>query len=118
MANRFPKDFWVDEKGKVFTTKVRKDTLLALLHLPDQVIVGRVYISRQRRLKDELNESRESFIAVSHARVFNEAGKLLYRSEFLLVNKGHILSITPLEDNDVMAESPWIQGLMDADTAQ
>lgn len=88
----------VDEKGKVYTTRMSKEPLRVRIRVFDQVIEGTVHLHEDNRLKDELNQER-GFIAVTGAKVFSvEDSRELYRSEFLVLNNDHILWAMPLKD--------------------
>lgn len=89
----------VDAKGKVYTVRMSKETIRARIRTLDQVIEGTVYIHAENRLKDELNEGGERFIAVTSAKVFSSDGsKELYSSNFLALNRDHILWAMPIEE--------------------
>jgi len=72
----------VDARGKIFT----------------DVVHGYMFLRPDERLKDNLNEDRERFIAISDAQVFSAGGQLLHHSEFVAVNKAHIVWVRPDED--------------------
>lgn len=89
----------VDAKGKVYTVRMSKETLRARIRTMDQVIEGTVYLHAENRLKDELNEGGERFIAVTSVRVFTADGrKELYKSDFLTLNRDQIIWAIPVEE--------------------
>jgi hypothetical protein len=91
--------FRVDAKGKIFTDIVRKDEVPVLIQTVTHLIHGHIYLRPEMRIKDELNSGQEAFIAVTDAEVYAPPGReLLYRSEFLTINKQHIVWIRPDEE--------------------
>ncbi len=86
-----------DEKGKFFTEIVRKEPILALICLPGFLIKGQVYIHPDKRIKDELDAA-DDFLPVTDAEVQNEQGLLLYRTEFVAINKQQILWVIPVAE--------------------
>ena len=94
----------VDAKGKTYTDIVRKDEIPALIQTAANLIHGHIYLRPGLRLKDELNGTAEQFIAVTDAVVFNANGQVLVRSEFLTLNKAHIVWIRPDEERAPPAE--------------
>jgi hypothetical protein len=88
----------VDAKGKTYTDIVRKDEIPALIQTTSNLIHGHIYLRPGLRLKDELNGTAEQFIAVTDAEVYNANGQVLVRSEFLTLNKHHVVWIRPDEE--------------------
>ena len=90
----------IDAKGKTYTDIVRKDDISVLIQTITNLVHGRVYLRPGLRLKDELNGTAETFLAVTDAEVYNNNGQVLVRSEFLTVNKAHIIWVRPDEEAD------------------
>jgi hypothetical protein len=88
----------VDSKGKTYTDVVRKDEVPALIQTTANLIHGHIYMRPGLRLKDELNGLSEMFIAVTNAEVYNANGQVLVHSEFLTLNKNHIVWVRPDEE--------------------
>ena len=88
----------VDAKGKTYTDIVRKDEISALIQTSSNLVHGHIYIRPGLRLKDELNGTAEMFIAVTNAEVYSLNGQVLVRSEFLTLNKAHIIWVRPDEE--------------------
>lgn len=88
----------IDAKGKTYTDVVRKDDISVLIQTITNLVHGRVYLRPGLRLKDELNGTAENFIAVTDAEVYNTNGQVLVRSQFLTLNKAHIIWIRPDEE--------------------
>lgn len=84
-------------KGKVFTQVVSKDPIPATIQMLTHRISGNIHIRRGERLIEELKTAGQ-FIAVTEARVYSTRGKLLYQSEFISVNRDHVVWIMPNED--------------------
>lgn len=101
-------DLRIDEKGKYFTQRVAKDVLPAFIRTADQVIVGNIHARPEHRLKDELNEDKSRFLAITDARVYAAADeRLLYHSALLLVAYEHIVMLSPLEAHEHVRDVPW-----------
>ena len=59
---------------------------------------GYVYKRQEERIKDELDRP-EAFIAVTKAVIYNPDGTILLETEFVAINRSHIIWVTP--DNDI-----------------
>ena len=87
----------IDAKGKYYTNIVRKDEVPVLIQTVTNLVHGNIFLRPEQRVKDGLNETQESFIAVSDAEVFGANGQSLYRAHFLTINKNHIVWLRPDE---------------------
>ena len=87
----------IDAKGKIFTDIVHKERIPSLVQTLTTLIHGDIFLRPDQRIKDELNNNQERFIAVTDAEIFDAEGKVLYRSSFLTLNKEHIVWIRPDE---------------------
>jgi hypothetical protein len=96
----------VDAKGKIFTDIVRKDEVPALIQTVTNLIHGHIFVRPDQRIKDELNSNQEQFLAVTQAQVYGAGGQVLYRSQFLTLNKAHVVWIRPDEEAQDDAETP------------
>jgi hypothetical protein len=85
-----------DDKGKVFSTKIRKDAVYARIQTISHLMTGEIYIEHNSRIKDHL-EVAEKFIALTSAKVFTHDGALVYESAFITLNRDHIIWLA-LED--------------------
>lgn len=85
-----------DEKGKVFSRIVHKDIVYARIQTITHQIVGEIYLTHERRIKDEL-EFAEQFIAVTSPKVYKLDGTLAYEATFITINRNHIVWLA-LED--------------------
>jgi hypothetical protein len=86
----------IDDNGKVFTDRVTKDRVQAIVQTATHRVRGFVFCDRELRLKDELNASQEQFIAVADAEVL-EGDKVIQHTPFLTINKRHIVWLMPIE---------------------
>ena len=84
-----------DEKGKFFTEVISKDVILSHIQTQSHYIRGFVHVRKGSRLSDEINEINK-FLAVTNAEIYNSEGEILYTSEFLVVNREHIVWLMPL----------------------
>jgi hypothetical protein len=94
-----------DEKGKYFTDVITKDAVPCILQTLMHRIRGFVHVRIGERLIDEIGQSRQ-FLAVTQARVFSLQGQELYHSDFVIVNRDHLVWIIPEEDLDYPQEEP------------
>jgi len=96
----------VDSKAISYTDVIRKEDVVALIQTTSNLIHGRIYLRPGLRMKDELNGTAEQFIAVTDAEVYNANGQVLVRSEFLSINKNHIVWIRPDEEAGASQDAP------------
>ena len=87
----------VDSKGKIFTDVVHKERVPALIQTVTTLIHGDIFLRPDQRIKDELNNNQEKFIAVTEAEIFGLDGEVRYRSPFLTLNKEQVVWIRPDE---------------------
>lgn len=100
----------IDDRGKYFTPRVSKESVASVVRTTDHLIVGNVYVRPDRRLKDELNEDPDRFLAITDAFVYDAYGeRLLFGSSFLLVAYTHVILISPVEALSDTAEAIWLQ---------
>ena len=88
-----------DEKGKFFTDVVTKDAIQAVIQTTTHQIHGHIHIRKDVRLKDELDLN-QTFLAVTNAEVLATDGQVLYRTDFIAIQRGQIVWIIA-EDNPV-----------------
>jgi hypothetical protein len=93
----------VDHNGKVFSDQVRKQKVASILQINGQRVRGLLFYDPDGRLKDDLNNSNEAFIALTDAEFLAEDGAVVTRTKFLTINKNHIDWIMPAEDSDAAA---------------
>lgn len=76
-----------------YAPKVKKDKVKTVIRTSGETIEGLIHKLPEKRMLDMMNNSSDNFIAVSDAKVYSE-GKLLYETDFLAVNKNHIVIIS------------------------
>jgi len=81
-----------------YTPKIKKEKVKTVIQTSSETIEGYIYKLPQKRMLDMMNNSSDNFLAVSDAKVYSE-GKLLYETEFLAVNKSHIVIISGDSDS-------------------
>lgn len=96
--------FRIDAKGKVFTDVIRKEHFRAFIQTILNAVRGEVYVRPGLRFKDELNGS-EQFIAVTNAEILSPQGEVLAHTEFLTVNKDHIVWVRPEEEDPLPSDA-------------
>jgi len=85
-----------DEKGKFFTDIITKDLILTHIQTHMHHIRGYVHVRKGERLSDEINCA-STFLAVTSAEICNPDGEILYKSEFLAVNRCNIVWLMPID---------------------
>ncbi len=96
----------IDAKGKTYTDIIRKDEIAVLIQTVTSLVHGLVYLRPGLRLKDELNSTSEQFLAVTDAEVYSSTGQVMVSSQFLTLNKAHIVWIRPDEEADDAQAKP------------
>lgn len=94
-------DYRVDEKGKVYTTRVTKQRarVRALVH--GTYVSGTIHLMPGNRVKDELNGD-ERFIAITDAQVHDAATEqLLHEGGTILLNKDQVAWLIPGDSYDL-----------------
>ena len=86
-----------DEKGKYFTDVITKDAVICIIQTLMHRIRGKVHVRIGERLKDEIDQSRQ-FIAITDATVYSLQGLELYDSDFVILNRDHVVWLIPEED--------------------
>ena len=95
-----------DDKGKYFTDVISKDTVVCIIQTLMHRIRGSVHVRVGERLKDEIDQSKQ-FIALTDATVYSLKGQLLYESNFVILNRDHVVWLIPEDDlNHPDQESP------------
>jgi hypothetical protein len=86
-----------DDKGKFYTEIISKVTVPAMIQTTQQRIQGLVHIRPNGRFKDEMDTD-EPFLAVTAAKVFDQAGEVLFEADFISVRRSQIVWVIPMED--------------------
>jgi hypothetical protein len=95
----------IDDNGKTFTDRVRKERIAAIVQTATHQVRGFVFCDAELRLKDELNATQDQFIAVADAEVLAPDGQVIRRTPFLTINKQHIIWLMPLEEGATKAQT-------------
>ena len=73
---------------------VKKETINAIIRTASEKVEGKIFKLPNNRLLDMLNQGEESFIPVIDATVYCLiTGNVLFKAEFLAVNKQNIILI-------------------------
>jgi len=86
-----------DDKGKYFTDVISKEAVVCIIQTLMHRIRGSVHVRIGERLKDEIDQSKQ-FIAITDATVYSLQGQMLYDSDFVILNRDHIVWLLPEED--------------------
>ncbi len=90
--------------------RIRKESVAVVLRMPDELIVGQLHVDPQKRLKDELNITRDRYVAVTAARVYDAAGsRLLHETTLMLVSTEHVMTVTPLDAIPEGCDAAWFR---------
>jgi hypothetical protein len=87
-----------DEKGKFYTDVITKDVVLCQIQTMTHRIRGYVHVRKGERLSDEINQA-NLFLAVTNAEIFSLEGEIVYNSDFLAINREHIVWLMPKEQH-------------------
>jgi hypothetical protein len=96
----------VDHNGKVFTDQVRKQKVASIIQTTTSRIRGVLFYEVDGRLKDNLNDRAEDFIAVAEAEFLSQSGEVIGRTDFIAVNKRHIEWVMPADAVTATPGSP------------
>lgn len=81
------------------SVKIEQAKVAAIVFLEDYIIEGTLHISLGMRYSDFFNKLKKDFIPVTNASIFSRDKKrLLYKANFMVINKNKIDSITPKEE--------------------
>ena len=102
----------VDEKGKVFTPRVRKLELEVQIDTVQGRVHGYVHLQPGQRIKDLLNNPTEQFLAITQATLYPKAEAKngtktaaaqpeTTEAEFLALNKQYVISVVPIGEDRI-----------------
>jgi hypothetical protein len=94
-----------DEKGKFFTEVISKDVVLCLMQTQSHHIRGYVHVRKEERLSDEINRD-NNFLALTTVEIYSTEGETLFTSDFLAVNREHIIWLMPVEERQEKPNQP------------
>ncbi len=87
----------IDPNGKVFTDRVRRETVACIIQTVTHRMRGHIFRLPESRVIDDFNQRTESFIDVTHAEVLDAADQVVARSDFLMLNKAHVVWVLPAD---------------------
>ena len=85
------------QTAAAFSDKIEKVAKKVVLQTLNDVILGDFHYRPRLRLIDELI-SGDQYLAITNATVYDKAGRVRFRSNFLSVNRDHIVLIIPWEE--------------------
>lgn len=83
-----------ENRETFFTTVVSKEAIDVIIQTTTHRIQGHIYVKPGERLKDGINQD-DPFLAITDAEIFDTAGNALYSSDFVAVNRAHIVWLLP-----------------------
>src|SRR5438477_6234749 len=93
----------VVEPGKYYTDRVHTHHVEVVVVTLKGQVCGQAHLMPGQRIKDMLNERDEGFIAITNATVTREDASTQH-VKFIALNKWHIVSVVPLQDEPEKAE--------------
>lgn len=88
----------IDEKGKVFTPRIRTASVEVDIVTMHGIVHGFVHVKPDQRIKDELNYQAERFLAVTGATLRGHLDASPREVGFVAVNKSHIITVVPVNE--------------------
>ena len=86
-----------DEKGKFFTPIINKTPVPVIIQTTNHRIEGKIHLRPEERIKDEMDRP-EMFLAVTDATIFQSDGTVVLSSNFITLNRAHIIWILPTDE--------------------
>lgn len=84
-----------DDKGKIFTDVIQKQSIWVTIQLPSNRIHGLIHIPSDKRIKEEI-DNKDTFLALTEVEVFSPDGiDSLFSVKFLAVNKHQVIWLFP-----------------------
>jgi hypothetical protein len=83
----------IDRKASV----IKKRPIPVVIQTKNQLIRGKFHVRGVMRVIDEIIFE-EKFVAITDAEIINPNGKILFRTNFVALNRQEILWIAPEED--------------------
>jgi len=78
---------------------VEKAQLPVIIFTNIHRIEGNMYTYKDARIIDELNAGAKDFIAITDVKIYPiESDSMLYKTDFMALNKNHISHLLPQED--------------------
>jgi hypothetical protein len=88
----------IDQKGKVFTERIRKDHVEVEINTVQGRVHGYVHVAPNQRVKDLVNSPNEQFLAVTNATMGEADDENVLRHDFITLNKHYIITIIPIQE--------------------
>ena len=91
--------------------RLAKETMPVVVRAGDQLVVGELHVMPNKRLKDELNITKDAFIALTDARVYEAEGtRLLFAAAVVMVSMSQIVCVAPLSAIKEAWDVAWLPG--------
>jgi hypothetical protein len=88
-----------DDKGKFYTDVVTKKTVRSTIQTITHRLEGNLHVKADQRLIDELRTPGQ-YIAITDATIFHAHGEKELKTNFMTVNRDHIIWIAPQDEVD------------------
>ena len=84
--------------------RLAMEMMSVVVRAGNQLVVGELHVMPNKRLKDELNITKDAFIALTDARVYEAEGtQLLFAAAVVMVSMSQIVCVAPLN----AVKEPW-----------
>jgi len=91
----------IDGNGKIFTERVRKTRVEVRIMTVHGEVHGYIHMVPDQRVRDLLNDGSEQFIAVTDGSMKIHGTLERVSTEFIALNKRHIVSVVPMDEDKV-----------------
>ncbi len=88
----------VNERGKVFTERVKKVGVEVDIVTIYGYIRGHMHVLPTQRVRDLLNSGEERFLAVTGAAIMRNGDTKPQEASFIAINKEHIVLVIPVDE--------------------
>ena len=85
----------IDHKGKTFQDHAHKQRVASIVQTRSGRLRGFLFQDPDNRLKDNLNDKGEDFIAMEEVELLSPQGSVVDRCPFMAINKHHIEWVMP-----------------------
>lgn len=87
----------LEDRGKIFTNVITKISVDVIIQTISNRIEGVLHVRPDERFLDEINQDK-TFLPVTNAVIFNAAGEEISRSDFIVINRAHVIWVIPTNE--------------------
>jgi len=89
----------IDHKGKTFQDHAHKQRVASIVQTRSGRLRGFLFQDPDNRLKDNLNDKAEDFLAMEEVELLSPQGEVVDRCAFMAINKRHIEWVMPASNS-------------------